>query len=175
MITLKEKAKKIKMFLVDVDGVLTDGKVIYDSSGNELKSFNIKDGLGITLLHKVGIKTGIITGRNSPMVEKRASELKINEVFQGKKEKLDSYEYIKKKYILKDEEILYIGDDLIDIPILKKVGFPVAVADAAKIVKKYCIYITKAKGGEGAVRETIDYLLTLRGEYNKAVEGFLNG
>lgn len=174
MLSIEERAKKIKMFLMDVDGVLTDGKVIYDSSGNELKAFNIKDGLGIKLLHNAGILTGIITGRNSPMVERRANELKIKEIFQGKKRKLESYELIKEKYNLKDEEILYIGDDLVDIPILKRVGFPVAVADACEIVKKHCVYTTKAKGGEGAVRETIEYILNLRNEYDKAVEEFLN-
>ncbi len=174
MLTLEEKAKKIKMFLMDVDGVLTDGKVIYDSNGNEIKAFNVRDGLGITLLHKAGIKTGIITGRNSPMVEKRANELKINEVFQGKNKKIESYQHIKEKYNLKDEEILYIGDDLIDIPILKKVGFPVSVHDAPEIVKKYCIYITKKRGGEGAVRETVEFLLKLQNRYEDIIEEFLN-
>lgn len=171
---LKEKALKIKMFLMDVDGVLTDGKVIYDSKGNELKSFNIKDGLAIGLLHKAGIKTGIITGRNSPMVERRANELKINEVFQGKRKKIDTYNNIKEKYSLKDEEILYIGDDLVDIPVLKKVGFPVAVADAIEDVKNFCIYITKKKGGEGAVREVVELILKLRGEYEKIIKEFIN-
>ena len=174
MVPLNKKARNIKMFLMDVDGVLTDGKVIYDSNGNELKAFNIKDGLGIGLLHKAGMITGIITGKTSPMVEKRANELKIKEVFQGKKKKLESYELIKRKYKLQDDEMLYIGDDLIDIPILKRVGFPVAVADASEIVKKYCVYVTKAKGGEGAVRETIDYILHLRGEYEKIIEEFVD-
>ncbi len=169
MISLKERASKIKWFLMDVDGVLTDGKVIYDSEGREIKHFCIKDGLGIRMLSRAGIKTGIITGRTSPMVLKRALELEITEVFQDAKIKLPVYEEIKKKHGLKDEEILYIGDDYVDLPILRRVGFPVCVPSAPDAVKEVCAYVTRREGGDGAVRETIELLLTLQGK----LEGLL--
>jgi len=167
-------AKRIKLFIMDVDGVLTDGSITYTSSGEEIKSFNVKDGLGINLLKTVGIKTAIITGRKSPIVEKRAKELKIDDVIQGKIKKLDSYERLKEKYNLTDEEVLFIGDDIMDLPILRKVGIPVCVADAVEEVKEVCTYITQKNGGQGAVREVVDKLLKLRGEYEKAIERFIN-
>ncbi len=170
----KQGAKKIKLFIMDVDGVLTDGSITYTSSGEEIKTFNVKDGLGLNLLSEVGIKTAIITGRKSVVVERRAKELKIDDVIQGKIRKLESYESLKEKYNLKDEEVLFIGDDIIDLPVLKKVGISVCVADAVEEVKAVCSYITQKKGGEGAVREVIEKLLKLRGEYETAVEKFLN-
>ncbi len=170
----KKAAKKIKLFIMDVDGVLTNGSITYTSSGEEIKTFNVKDGLGLNLLSEVGIKTAIITGRKSVIVEIRAKELKIDDVIQGKIRKFESYEYLKEKYNLKDEEVLFIGDDIIDLPVLKKVGISVCVADAVEEVKAVCSYITQKKGGEGAVREVIEKLLKLRGEYETAVEKFLN-
>jgi 3-deoxy-D-manno-octulosonate 8-phosphate phosphatase (KDO 8-P phosphatase) len=170
--TIKEKAKKIKWFVFDVDGVLTDGKIIYDSEGREIKHFCVKDGIGIYLLHLSGFKTAIITGRNSEIVNKRAVELNITEVFQNSSNKLQHYNLLKEKYCLKDEEILYIGDDVVDIPILKRVGFPVTVPSACEEVKKFAVYITKNEGGNGAVREVIDLVLKLQDKYNQIIKRF---
>lgn len=133
---LKHKAQKIKWFIMDVDGVLTDGKIIYDNMGNELKNFSVKDGLGIALLHRAGIKTAIITGRNSDIVIKRAKELKISEIAQNADNKLKIYKSLKDKYRFKDEEALYIGDDYNDLPVLRKVGFPATVPSAPDLVKR---------------------------------------
>lgn len=172
MISLRERAQKIKWFVMDVDGVLTDGKVIYDSEGKETKNFSIKDGLGIRFLSRAGIKTAIITGRTSPMVLKRALELEITEVIQDAKQKLPVYEEFKKKHDLTDEEILYIGDDYVDLPILRRVGFPVCVPSAPEALKEVCAYITEREGGNGAVREVIEKVLLLQGKLDEILKRY---
>ncbi|MBD3223741.1 MAG: HAD-IIIA family hydrolase [Caldithrix sp.] len=160
----------IKIILMDVDGVLTSGEIIYTSNGDELKMFNVQDGMGITLARMAGIKTGIITGRKSGLVLRRAEELKVDIIFQGRFHKLDDYEKVKKEYGFKDDEIAYIGDDILDMPLLKRVGFSVAVANARDEVKAICDYVTIAEGGKGAVRETIDKILKRQGKLYKLVE-----
>ncbi len=157
---------------MDVDGVLTDGGIIYDSDGRELKEFCVKDGMGITLLHNVGIKTAVLTSRNSPMVKKRAQDLNITEVIQGASDKLKLYEKIKKEYNILDEEVLYIGDDYVDLPVLKKVGFPVTVPDAPEELKDVCVYITDKNGGDGAVREVAELILKLSGRFEQAIKRY---
>lgn len=169
---LKEKAEKIKWFVFDVDGVLTDGKITYDSEGREIKSFCVKDGVGIYMLHLAGIKTAIITGRQSEIVIKRSIELNISEVFQNSKNKLEHYNQLKEKYSLKDEEILYIGDDIVDIPLLKRVGFPVTVPSAPEEVKNFAVYVTIKEGGNGAVREIIDLVLKLQNKYDEIIKKY---
>ena len=149
---------------MDVDGVMTDGKIIFTSSGEEIKAFDIQDGMGITLARRAGLKTGIITGRSSEMVKRRAAELNYDVVMQGDDDKLAQYEKIKKQFNLSDEEICYIGDDVPDLPVLKKVGFAVAVATARDELKQICDYITKRDGGHSAVREVIDKILTYQGK-----------
>jgi 3-deoxy-D-manno-octulosonate 8-phosphate phosphatase (KDO 8-P phosphatase) len=161
---MKSKLIKIKMLLMDVDGVLTEGDIIYSSSGEDLKKFNIQDGMGITLARRAGLKTGIITGRSSEAVTKRAEELKYDVISQGNFNKLKPYEEIRAQFGLEDEEIVYIGDDLPDLPVLQRVGFSVAVANARDEVKAVCDYITIAEGGKGAVREVIDKILKRQGK-----------
>ena len=156
---MKSKLVKIKLILMDVDGVLTDGEIIYSSDGSEIKKFHVQDGMGITLARMAGLKTGIITGRISEMVKRRAEELKFDVVSQGSFNKLPQYEQIKQQFNLKDEEIAYIGDDLLDMSILMRVGFSAAVANARDEVKAICDYVTVAQGGQGAVREVIDKIL----------------
>ena len=155
---------------MDVDGVLTDGKIIYSSSGEEIKEFNVQDGLGITLARMAGLKAGIITGRISPMVKKRATELKFDVISQGSFDKLPEYEKIKNDLKLKDEEIAYIGDDILDISILKRVGFAVTVANGRDEVKAICDYVTIALGGNGAVREVIDKILQRQNKMDKLLK-----
>ncbi len=167
---MREKISKIKMILMDVDGVLTNGEIIYSSSGDELKIFHVQDGMGITLARMAGLKTGIVTGRMSALVERRAHELNIDVVSQGNFNKLPEYERIKRDFELKDEEICYIGDDVLDIPILNRVGFSVAVANARDEVKAICDYVTVAEGGKGAVREVIDRILKWQNKLHSIIE-----
>lgn len=171
---MKQKLQKIKMILFDIDGVLTEGSITYTDKGTEIKSFNIQDGMGVTLARKSGLLTGIITGRFSSMVARRAEELKIDSVSQGSFNKLGPYLEVIKKFNLKDEEICYIGDDIVDIAILNRVGFSAAVANAREEVKAVCDYVTVAFGGHGAVREVIDLILKRQGKFDVVIDSIIN-
>jgi len=160
---LKAKAKKIRMLLLDVDGVLTDGRIILDNQGNELKAFHVRDGHGIKLAQRAGIVIGIITGRKAEVVNVRARELGIDEVHQGALEKIKVFDAICTKYRLQDEEVAFIGDDIVDAAILQRVGLAVVVADADPSVRPLADMITRADGGRGAVREAINFLLQSQG------------
>ncbi len=165
-----KQARRIKLLLLDVDGVLTDGKIYLDDEGRETKAFDIHDGHGITLLHRAGIQVGIISGRSSRSVEIRAKQLSIQEIHQGVADKVKVYEEILKRYHLKDEEVAYMGDDLVDLPLLRRVGFSVVVANAHESVKKNVDWVTKKEGGAGAVREVVDHLLKSQGKWSEFVE-----
>ena len=167
-----EFVKNIKFVIVDVDGVLTDGTIYIDSQGCETKAFSVLDGTGISYLHRGSIKTAIISGRNCNAVTHRAKELGIEDVYQGIKNKLDAYNQLLEKYALRDEEICYIGDDLIDLPILYRVGFSVAVANASPIVKRQSDYVTKARGGYGAVREVAEKILRFQDKWHLIMERY---
>lgn len=156
---LSARAKKIKMLLLDVDGVMTDGRIILDNQGIETKAFHVRDGRGIRLLQQAGIMVGIITGRSSEVVNVRSRELGINEVHQGAKNKLTVYEMILARHGLQDDEVAYLGDDDVDIPVLDRVGLAAAVADADPCVHGHVHFTTKAKGGMGAVRELVNLIL----------------
>ena len=160
--TLKEKAEKVRFILLDVDGILTDGRIIIDSNGNELKAFHVHDGHGIYLLKRSGIEVGIISGRYSKSVEYRAKELKIEEVHQGIHDKVGVYINIKSRYNLSDEQFAFMGDDLIDIPLLQTVGFSATASDAIEEVRDTSDMVTKKRGGDGAVREVIDFILKMK-------------
>ena len=168
----KKKAEKIKLIILDVDGVLTDGKIIYDSEGREIKAFNIHDGHGIRLLHDTGINVAIITGRQSKVVEIRAAELGITDVYQKARDKKSVYKELLNRYQLMEENVAFIGDDLIDLPILKSVGFAIAVSNAVDEVKEYAHMVTKKAGGEGAVREVIDFIIKAQGKWDRLIEGY---
>ncbi len=157
------KLKKIKLLLLDVDGVLTDGKIIMDSDGREMKNFNVRDGHGLVMLQRHGIAAGILTGRTSTVVEHRARELKITEVYQGALNKKEVFQIILEKNHLIPEQVAFVGDDIVDIPVLRSVGFSVAVADALDLVKRSVDYITVNCGGAGAVREVCEMLLQAQG------------
>jgi 3-deoxy-D-manno-octulosonate 8-phosphate phosphatase (KDO 8-P phosphatase) len=159
---LIEKTKDIRLLILDVDGVMTDGRIIMDHMGHEIKNFNVRDGHGIKILMRYGIDVVLLTGRRSTVVDHRAKDLGIGEVHQGIFNKLAVSEEILKKRSLDYTNIAYVGDDIVDIPLLKRVGFSAAVADAAEDVKKCVDYITKDKGGHGAVREVCE--LILKGE-----------
>lgn len=162
--SLQSKTKKIKLLLLDVDGVLTNGTIILDNQGNELKAFHVRDGHGIKLAQRAGIVMGIITGRKSEVVNIRARELGIEEVHQGALKKIEAYESILAKYGVHDEEVAYMGDDIVDVEIFKRVGVAVTVSDADPSVRPYVDMITKTAGGRGAVREFINLLLKSQGK-----------
>lgn len=159
----------IKLVIVDVDGVLTDGSLIVGDSGEELKVFHVRDGLGISLALSMEITVAFLSGRYSQAVANRAKDLRVEEVHQGVANKLTVYKSLLKKYSLDDKEVCYIGDDLSDIPPLKRAGISYAVADAAEEVKKVAKRVTKNPGGKGAVREVIDFLLKSAGLWEEAM------
>lgn len=156
---LVERAKKIKLLLMDCDGVLTDGKLYFSENGESLKVFHVRDGQGIVDWHKAGFISGIISGRSSKTVERRANELGIKFIRQGSSNKLLDFEEIVEEIGLTAEEVAFIGDDIPDIPLLNTVGFSATVADAAVAVFSNVHYITKKTGGNGAIRELSDFLL----------------
>lgn len=168
-----QKCKNIKAVICDVDGVLTDGGIIYDNEGNEYKKFNVKDGQIIKHLKRAGVLVGAITGRDSPVVRFRCTELKMDFHYHGSKEKWRHYEQVKQDFNLKDEEILYIGDDIIDLSVFNRCGMPVTPADALSYVKSHATYVTQAMGGEGVLREIGDIVLAAKGVLEGVVQQYL--
>jgi len=161
----KERAQKIKMIVMDVDGTLTDGSLLIMPDGEELKSYNVKDGTGILLAGLAGLKTAIITGKRSRSLEKRAEKLQINEVHQGILDKKRVLLEILDRNNLKKEQIAYIGDDLGDLEVIKAVGLAAAVADAHPEIKKHSHFICTHAGGKGAVREFIEFILETQNKW----------
>jgi 3-deoxy-D-manno-octulosonate 8-phosphate phosphatase (KDO 8-P phosphatase) len=170
-----QKAKQIKLLLLDVDGVLTNGIVYYNDEGKVLKGFHIHDGLGLKLLHTNNIETGIITAKHSEAVRHRAKELGIHHVYLGQNNKLPAYDEIKKITGLDDNNIAYMGDDLPDLPILRKVGLAITVPQATAIIKQHAHVVTKHKAGKGAVREACELILEAQGLLSKTLESYLSG
>ena len=167
---IKHQLKKIKLIISDVDGVLTDGTVLKGGGNMELKRFCVQDGTAVAMVKAAGFDLAFISGRYSKATEIRMKELKISDVYNGTLNKLVPYRELKKKYQLKDDEIAYIGDDLIDIPVMEKVGLPAAVQNAYPDVKEKAVFVTKTRGGEGAFREFIDWMLMELGTYKKCLE-----
>ncbi|OGD33452.1 MAG: 3-deoxy-D-manno-octulosonate 8-phosphate phosphatase [Candidatus Aminicenantes bacterium RBG_19FT_COMBO_58_17] len=170
MLDGKARALRIKMIIMDVDGTLTDGALFVLPDGEEVKSYNVRDGLGILLAHLAGFKTAIITGKTSRALEKRAEKLRIDELHQGILDKKPVLEAILAKHGLKNEEAAYIGDDLGDLAVIKAVGLAGAVADAHPEVKKNCHFISQQSGGRGAVREFIEFILDAQGKWGEVEE-----
>ena len=164
-----ERAKKIKLLLLDVDGVLTDGRIIYDSKGNDLKLFDVHDGLGVYLLWRMGIKTILITAKGSKATHPRVRDMHVEKLYADIKPKTKVYEKIKKEYKLCDSEICFVGDDLVDLCVLKRAGLPIVVANAVSEIKKASKYITKKHGGKGAVREVTELILKSQNKWRKAL------
>lgn len=169
---MRAALQKIRLLLLDVDGVMTDGRIIYDNDGLESKAFDVKDGHGLKLLQRSGIRVGIITGRNSQVVEKRAEELQIDILYQGAKDKMAPFRQILEEHQLDPSEVAYVGDDLVDLPILRRVGFAVAVADAVEDVKPFVHYVSRNRGGRGAVREVCDLLLKKTGRWESVTSRY---
>jgi 3-deoxy-D-manno-octulosonate 8-phosphate phosphatase (KDO 8-P phosphatase) len=169
-----DRARRIKLFLMDVDGTLTDGGVCLISMPDgggvaEMKVFNATDGAGLKLAHIMGIRTGFITGRKSPAVKQRAEELSVEFVYLGQATKTKAYEECVAKAGVSEEEVAYMGDDLPDMPLSKRAGLAVAVANAAPELKEISHYVTKASGGHGSAREVIELILKAQGRWEEAV------
>ena len=167
---LKEKVSRIKFIISDVDGVLTDGAIYKSNNGDEFKKFNVTDGSGIAVARALDIKIALISGRYSKATEIRAKELRIEDVYNGTLDKIEPYAKLKQKYNLHDDEIAYIGDDIIDLPVMYKVGVPIAVNNAVELVKDIAVFVTNKDGGNGAFREAIDWILTTQGRYDEALQ-----
>ena len=161
--TIAGKASQIKLLILDVDGVLTDGKLWFTSEGQEMKSFHVHDGMGMTRLQQAGIPIAIITSRNSPIVSTRMQELGVQQVYQGQKSKSSAFEELLQKFNLTPSAVAYVGDDLPDLPVMQRVGLSVAVANATTPIKQQADWQTKNNGREGAVREVCEMILKSRG------------
>jgi 3-deoxy-D-manno-octulosonate 8-phosphate phosphatase (KDO 8-P phosphatase) len=169
-VKIRQKAEKIKLVLLDVDGVLTDGRIIINDLGVETKLFNVRDGLGIVLLMSTGIQVGFVTGRSSAVVQHRATDLGVGIVYQGVENKLETYRLIQRNCSLHDEQIAYAGDDVVDLPVLRLAGFSITVKDASAELFSAVDYVTTAKGGWGAVREIAELILTAQNRWSELVE-----
>jgi 3-deoxy-D-manno-octulosonate 8-phosphate phosphatase (KDO 8-P phosphatase) len=169
---LAEIAKNIKLLILDVDGVLTDGSIILDNEGNEFKAFHVRDGHGIKMLHKAGVQVAIITGRHSKVVERRAHELGITEVYQRCHIKSVAYEHLLEKMGIADREVAYVGDDIVDIPLFKRVGLSIAVADATEETKAEAMIVTESRGGKGAAREVCELILKSNGKWKEIIDEY---
>jgi 3-deoxy-D-manno-octulosonate 8-phosphate phosphatase (KDO 8-P phosphatase) len=167
------RAKRIKLLLMDCDGVLTDGRLWLTADGDEQKTFHARDGQGISLCHHAGLKTGIISGRTSSTVERRAQDLKMSYVRQYAKDKLKALDEILAAAGVTADECAYIGDDVADIPVMQRVALAVAVADAVPETKQAAHYVTGLKGGHGAVREVCDLILKAQGKWDEVMKRFL--
>ncbi len=172
---IKNIAKKIQLIILDVDGVLTDGSLYFDNKGQEFKAFNSKDGHGIRLLLENDIEVALITGRKSELVKHRADNLKLSPslIYQGYRDKLPAFNDLLKKTGLKKEQIAYIGDDVIDLPIMNQVGFSIAVNDANWFVKQNSDWICTMNGGKGAVREACELILNAQNKLDALYRAYL--
>lgn len=172
MNNLSERAKKIQCLICDVDGVLTDGSLYLDNFNNELKIFHVHDGIGLKLLMCAGIHVAIITGSKNAVVEHRMKQLGITHVFTGQVDKQNAYQTLKTRLQLPDQAVAYIGDDFPDAPIIQQVGLGIAVANATHLAKEYAVWHTTKSGGQGAVREVCDYILTAQNKWDAAIAGY---
>jgi 3-deoxy-D-manno-octulosonate 8-phosphate phosphatase (KDO 8-P phosphatase) len=171
---LVDRAARIRMLVLDVDGVLTDGRLYFDQHGNEMKAFSTRDGLGMRALQSQGTILALITGRQSEIVTRRAAQLGVEYVYQGRNDKLNAFNELLSDSGMDEQQTCYAGDDWIDIPVLDRAGLAVTVADADPVVKNRVHWVTSRGGGHGAVREICDLILAARGVDQKVLDGILN-
>ncbi|MBL7071156.1 MAG: HAD-IIIA family hydrolase [Candidatus Omnitrophica bacterium] len=169
---LTDRIAKIKLLLLDVDGVLTDGRIVYSNSGDQLKFFDVTDGMGLALFSRAGLKSAILTAKESRIATDRVKDMHIDKVYQGALRKGEVFEAVLKDFDVSCDEVCFIGDDLVDIPVLKRVGLAVCVPNAVSEVKNHVHYTTVRKGGRGAVREVIDMILKSQGKWDKLMERY---
>lgn len=170
---VRERAARIRLVVFDVDGVLTDGSLLYDEAGRELKAFHARDGFGMKVLQGCGIEIGIISGRDCPAVEARISSLGIEHLYQGRREKLPILEQLLEKLGIGFEETAYVGDDILDLPLMTRVGLSVAVADAHPEVSARAHWRTPSRGGRGAAREVCDLILEAHDKLDGLLQRYL--
>ncbi len=173
MQSVTEKAKAIRLLVLDVDGVLTSGTIYYGDQGQELKGFHLHDGLGLKLLQKTGVAVAIISGKNSSAVTRRVEELNIEHAYLGYDDKLPAFAALKQKLQLSDAHIAYMGDDLPDLPLLRRVHFAITVAEAPQLIRDHAHYITSNKAGQGAVREVCELIMQAQQNYQAAIAPYL--
>lgn len=167
------KAEPVELLLLDVDGVMTDGSLSYTDEGIEIKTFHSRDGLGMNMLQSIGVEIGIITARTSEALTRRARDLKLTHVYQGRRKKLEVYEELISELNLEDRQVAYMGDDWLDLALLGRVGFAATVADAVAEVREAADYVARRKGGHGAVREVCDLIIDAKGRYQSLLDKFL--
>ena len=170
---VEQRAARIKLLLMDCDGVLTDGRIWILENGEDQKAFHTHDGLGIDLLHRAGLISGIISGRTSSALQRRAQSLGVSFVWQGREDKRQAFADTLTQAGVSSEEVAFAGDDLTDLPLMRLSGLAVAVADAAAEVKAHAHYVTGAKGGKGAVREVVELILKAQGRWDDVVKSYL--
>lgn len=168
-----EKAKPIRLLILDVDGVLTSGHLIYSKDAIDYKAFSVQDGLGIRLLKESGVEVAIITTCKSDIIKRRAQDLKLQYVYEGCEDKLIAYQDLKTKLQLEDSQIAYVGDDLPDLPVIRRVGLGMTVANAPAILCEQAAYVTQAAGGHGAVREICELIMQAQGSFSGIIEAYL--
>ncbi|AOV17946.1 hypothetical protein BJI67_13540 [Acidihalobacter aeolianus] len=168
-----ERARAVRLMIFDVDGVLTDGRLILGDDGQEYKAFNSKDGHGMRMLADSGVALAILTGRSSRVVERRAADLGIDHVVQGRRDKLPAFEELLARIGLSAEAVAYVGDDIVDLPVMRRVGLAMAVADAAAEVRTHAHWVTAAAGGRGAAREACELVMRAQGQYERLVATYL--
>ncbi len=168
-----EKAKKLKLLILDVDGVLTDGRLFFDDKGKEYKCFHARDGLGINLLRQTGVEIAVISGRKSNSVALRMKSLGVKYVFQGHENKVAAFKDIIQSLSIQPEQAAHVGDDLLDLPIMKRVGLSIAVNDANDSVKDYADWCTTTPGGQGAVREVCDFIMQAQGTFEGVLKSYM--
>ena len=170
---ITEKAKKLKLLILDVDGVLTDGRLFFDDKGKEYKCFHARDGHGIKLLRQTGVEVAVISGRKSNSVALRMKSLGVEYVYQGHENKIAAFNEIIQSLSIQPEQVAHVGDDLLDLPIMKRVGLSIAVNDANDPVKEYADWCTKTPGGQGAVREICDFIMRSQGTFDGILKGYM--
>ena len=168
-----EKAKQIRLVIFDVDGVLTDGSLFIGDDGQEYKAFNSRDGHGMKMLQQNGVEIAIITGRTSNVVKHRVADLGIKHVYQGQLDKTKAFTEILEKLQLNTEQIAYVGDDVVDLPVMRKVGMAIAVQDAHELVKQHSHWIAKSCGGRGAARDVCEMIMDAQGNLQSALQEYL--
>lgn len=172
--TVAERATRLKLLLFDVDGVLTDGTVVVHGDGTESKSFGIRDGIALVWAQRVGLKVGILSARHSPTTPHRAAQLGITLIYQGVKSKADAYAQISSDLMVEDQHVAYMGDDVVDLAVLARVGLATAPADAVKEVREAAHWVSRYPGGRGAVRELVEFILRAQGHWDGIVSSYVD-